>query len=119
MGEKWDPNMVLNQPEAGSSLHDIEVAGATASVPGLSSDLRCYCGKQFSQQSAFTNHTRTCKSTKKRLASALDLAKDVWIRRKKQKQHRLPEVNSGTLEAMVENAPMAVDESEPHEVRLS
>lgn len=37
------------------------------------------------------------------------------MRRKKQKQNRLPEVDSGTLEASAENTPepMTVDEPEP------
>jgi hypothetical protein len=38
----------------------------------------CVCGRSFQQLSAFTNHKRTCQSSKKRLSSALDKAKQLW-----------------------------------------
>lgn len=82
------------------------------------SSLSCLCGKTFSQQNALTNHTRSCKSSKKRLASALDVAKDVWSRRKKKKQDRLPEAKGALNEADVGNL-MVVDEPvEPPRVSL-
>lgn len=56
--------------------------------------LKCYCGKAFGQQSALTNHTRTCKPSNKRLSSALAVAKDKWEKRKRRKlnsdQNTLP-----------------------------
>lgn len=55
--------------------------------------LKCFCGKTFSQQSALTNHTRGCKQTNKRLASALTSAKDAWARRKNKRQ-KLEEDNT-------------------------
>lgn len=89
-------------------------AGATTTHSSLS----CLCGKTFSQQNAFTNHTRSCKSSKKRLASALDLAKDVWQRRKKKKQERLPEAEATVTEVDVGNLPMVIDEPEAPPVSL-
>lgn len=69
-----------------------------SSASTLHSSLSCLCGKTFNQQNALANHTRSCKSSKKRLASALDLAKDVWQRRKRKKEERLPEVESAMIE---------------------
>lgn len=79
-----------------------------ASAPGGSSSLglSCGCGRYFSHQSALTNHTRSCKLSKKRLASALDIAQDVWKRRKKKKEERLPDPE----------APMVIDDPSPIEV---
>jgi len=45
----------------------------------------CLCGRSFSQASTFTNHTRTCQRTKKRLSLALDKAKETWAARKRQR----------------------------------
>ena len=40
--------------------------------------LDCVCGRSFIRDSAFTNHQRTCQTSKKRLASALEKAKQLW-----------------------------------------
>ena len=45
----------------------------------------CVCGRSFSLPSAYSKHKRTCGTTKKRLSSALDKAKEMW-REKKQRQ---------------------------------
>jgi hypothetical protein len=45
----------------------------------------CACGRTFSVPQAFTYHKRSCDRTKKRLAVALDKAKDVWQAKKRQK----------------------------------
>jgi hypothetical protein len=49
------------------------------------SGLICLCGRSFTQQSALSKHQRACQKSKKRLISALDKAKEVWVGRKKQK----------------------------------
>lgn len=54
-------------------------------------ELRCYCGKIFSQQSALTNHTRSCKRSTKCLASALTVAKEAWEARKSMKKQKTGE----------------------------
>jgi hypothetical protein len=61
----------------------------------------CICGRSFSQLSAFTNHKRTCQSSKKRLSSALDKAKQLW---KGPKRRRL---QGSSLEAKVNEVPLA------------
>lgn len=55
------------------------------------SNLQCYCGKVFSQQSALTNHTRNCKQSNKRLANALTTAKEAWEARKSRKKQKTGE----------------------------
>jgi hypothetical protein len=45
----------------------------------------CLCGRSFSVPSAFTNHSRTCGKTKKRLSSALEKAKEAWTLRKQRR----------------------------------
>jgi hypothetical protein len=45
----------------------------------------CACGRAFSTPQAYTNHERTCRKTKKRFASALTKAKEVWESRKRRK----------------------------------
>jgi hypothetical protein len=45
----------------------------------------CVCGRTFSQPQAYTYHTRSCHKTKKRLAFALEKAKDVWAAKKRRK----------------------------------
>jgi hypothetical protein len=62
-------------------------------APGL----LCYCGKQFSQQSALSNHTRTCQISKKQVSDAISLARDAWESRKKQRR------DAGSLNAPAAN----------------
>jgi hypothetical protein len=45
----------------------------------------CICGREFSVPQAYTYHKRSCQKSKKRLAAALDKARDVWQARKRQK----------------------------------
>lgn len=95
--------------DLGLGVSDAEDANTTSFMSSSGSSLSCSCGRFFSQQSALTNHTRNCKLSKKRLASALDSAKEVWQRRKKKKQERRPEpVNP--------EAAMIIDEPNPPEV---
>jgi hypothetical protein len=49
--------------------------------------LECFCGRTFSQQSAFGNHQRSCKRTKKRLSGVLDKAKEVFAEKKRKISH--------------------------------
>jgi hypothetical protein len=56
----------------------------------------CVCGRSFLQPGAFTKHKRTCQSSKKRLASALDKAKQLW---KGSKRRRL-EIDSSELKQL-------------------
>lgn len=45
----------------------------------------CSCGRTFSVPQAYTYHKRSCQKTKKRLATALEKAKEVLHARKRQK----------------------------------
>ena len=45
----------------------------------------CICGRTFSVPQAYTYHKRSCEQTKKRLAGALDKAKEVWQVKKRQR----------------------------------
>lgn len=81
------------------------------------SELRCYCGKVFSQQSALTNHTRSCKRSNKRLASALNSAKEVWDARKARKKQKTGEHEQVVEPIFVQEEPELHHPLEP-EVRL-
>lgn len=58
----------------------------------IPTELQCYCGKVFSQQSALTNHSRSCKPSKTRFASALTIAKEAWEARKRKRREKIGEV---------------------------
>lgn len=45
----------------------------------------CACGRTFSVLQAYSYHKRSCQKTKKRLASALEKAKEVWEAKKRRK----------------------------------
>jgi hypothetical protein len=45
----------------------------------------CLCGRIFTQTYAYTNHSRSCKSTKTRLSSALEKAKERYYANKRRK----------------------------------
>lgn len=64
-----------------------------------SSSLQCSaCGRNFTQTNAYSTHTRSCQSQKKRLASALDLAKEKY-RRKKVRLNESPALQQPLLES--------------------
>ena len=48
-------------------------------------DTTCACGRVFTLQNAFTNHTRTCPRSKKHLSAALESAKEKWTVRKRRR----------------------------------
>jgi hypothetical protein len=45
----------------------------------------CVCGRTFYQPQAYSFHQRNCKKTKKRLAGALEKAKEIWQAKKRRK----------------------------------
>jgi hypothetical protein len=53
----------------------MERFGSNSEVDGQ----HCSCGRTFDQLSAFNKHKRTCSKTKKRLSSALELAREKWL----------------------------------------
>jgi hypothetical protein len=83
----------------------LETAGGFLS---RDSGLTCFCGKSFPQQSALTNHTRSCQRSKKRLTNALSSAKEVWIARKRKKLQP-----PGELEESVELPSTVLEIDEP------
>jgi hypothetical protein len=54
----------------------------------------CVCGRTFSIPQAYTCHKRSCQKTKKRLAGALEKAKETWQARKRR---RTEEKGAGRL----------------------
>ena len=71
--------------------------------------LSCICGRIFSQPNALTKHSQSCRSSKKRLANALEQARRVW---KGTKRRRLQNDNaSETLEKLTEAPGLAPLES--------
>ena len=48
-------------------------------------DTTCACGRAFTLQNAFTNHSRTCPRSKKCLSAALKSAKEKWTVRKRRR----------------------------------
>jgi len=69
----------------------------------------CVCGRSFLQPGAFTKHNRTCQSSKKRLSSALDKAKQLWKGPKRRRlENNSPEINQPTLATgLVLESPLA------------
>lgn len=55
---------------------------------------QCCCGRGFLQPNAFSNHQKSCKKSKTRLASALDSAKENWNRLKKARLEAREALNS-------------------------
>lgn len=51
----------------------------------------CVCGRTFSVPQAYTCHKRSCQKTKKRLAGALEKAKEVWQAKKRRKMGEMAE----------------------------
>lgn len=47
-----------------------------------SSNMQCYCGKNFYQLNAYSNHQRHCKSSQERLTSALTKAQQIWSKKR-------------------------------------
>ncbi|KAH7917056.1 hypothetical protein BV22DRAFT_1135740, partial [Leucogyrophana mollusca] len=61
----------------------MELDLSAISGPPVAYSCVCSCGRSFSQQNAYTNHLRTCKKSKTRLAHALSKAKEMWSSRKR------------------------------------
>lgn len=64
----------------------------------------CACGRTFSVLQAYSYHKHSCQKTKKRLASALEKAKEVWETKKRRKT----EATTETLRAEGVFSPHAV-----------
>jgi hypothetical protein len=44
---------------------------------------KCVCGRSFAAGTGFSNHMRMCRQSKKRLSTALDMAREAFQVRKK------------------------------------
>jgi hypothetical protein len=66
----------------------------------------CACGRSFYLDSAYTNHRRSCKKSKTRLAGALGSAQNLWRERKRQRLEAQNATRSlaGSSEATLPNA---------------
>jgi hypothetical protein len=87
-----DSIFFMSHPSHGSAVADRRGSGAAHSDRETSTmDLPpawcqvCICGRTFSMQQAYTYHKRSCQKTKKRLAGALEKAKEVWQTNKRRK----------------------------------
>lgn len=71
--------------------------------PGSFQSLNCIaCGRNFAQPNAFSNHVRTCRLQKKRRASALEAAKEIY--RNKKIRLAANETETFQIESQVTNA---------------
>lgn len=67
-----------------------------------SSSLQCLaCSRKFAQSNAYSTHVRSCRPQRKRVASALDLAKENY-RRKKARFNEPPAPQPPLLEPNLE-----------------
>lgn len=57
----------------------------------------CLCGRTFSLPRAYTYHKRSCQTTKKRLNSGLERAKEIWNAKKRRKLDEKAEKESLAL----------------------
>jgi hypothetical protein len=70
--------------------------------------LTCFCGRSFSQQSAFSNHERVCQKSKKRLSSVLEKAKELWsIKKRRRLDPGEIAVNEHSLAGLIREQPPA------------
>jgi hypothetical protein len=66
----------------------------------------CVCGRTFSVPQAYTYHKHSCQKTKKRLAGALEKAREIWHAKKRRKTeaHALSgPSNMNTIAELVQN----------------
>lgn len=84
------PNTIANEMDE----QDAHIASDNSLIcPG--------CGRSFMQLNAYSNHTGSCRSQKKRMASALDAARETYRKKKKPRladaasshSHLLPQLN--------------------------
>lgn len=74
----------------------------------------CLCGKECQTEGSFTNHQRTCSSTKRKLASALGKARDA-VKEKRQRlantiasrSQNLVAIASASIQAIATTAPIS------------
>lgn len=66
------------------------------------------CGRNFAQSNVYSTHIRSCRPQRKRMASALELAKEVYKRKKSRtalnppEQEQLSQLNLQPAEPPVE-----------------
>lgn len=63
----------------------------------------CLCGRTFSQVNALSNHRRTCKKSKSRLASTLVYAQENWKRKKARLNERISTATKPLVGGSVQN----------------
>ncbi|KJA15705.1 hypothetical protein HYPSUDRAFT_100251, partial [Hypholoma sublateritium FD-334 SS-4] len=73
------------------------------------SELLCLaCGRNFAQSNAYSTHIRSCRPQRKRMASALELAKEAYMRKKSRtalnppEEEQLPQLNLQPAEPPVD-----------------
>jgi hypothetical protein len=68
--------------------------------------LFCRCGKQFTQENAYSKHQKYCRRTKVQLSGALERAKELWAAKKKK---RLDTVSESAVQVQEPDATMDID----------
>ncbi len=64
----------------------------STAVSSAPQTLRCQaCGREFAQSNAYSTHVGSCRPQKKRMASALDTAQELYRRKKARLNHDLVE----------------------------
>src|ERR1700736_4681192 len=73
----------------------------------------CICGHTFGMLQAYSYHKRTCRQTKKRLASALEKAKEVWRMNKHRKIEERCEIPVAEGSASPDDITPGLDPADP------
>ena len=79
----------------------------------------CACGRTFYLVSAYTNHRRSCKKTKVRLAGVLGKAQENWRQRKKQRTDAQDATRYSTKPSQSSTHDVRIDEQRIHCIKLT
>jgi hypothetical protein len=75
--------------------------------------IRCFCGREFSQQNAYGSHQRACKRSKTQFASVLDQAKEIFAQKKQKTRHSAPALAETTPAPPLAELPTEVEPEDP------
>lgn len=75
------------------------------------------CGREFAQTNAYSIHARNCRPQKKRMASALEIARENYRRKKARLSH--PPVEEQIPQSTTQTAGASVEVSSLHVLLIS
>jgi hypothetical protein len=78
----------------------------------------CICARTFLVPQAYTFHKRSCQKTKKRLAGALEKAKEVWQAKKRQKTEGNVLAHPSNMDTVPDTVPNEAPSAPAPEVRF-